>query len=296
MAAAGPLARPADRVPGLPRRRWLPERLGGVVLLLLVASTAGGSVWALLAYTVLFCYPWANLAAATLLIYFGWPCQLLPPKIGLRAGSVRQGRLARTRRRLSRIVGRDTAALSPTEIYRACVETVAENTTDAVVGPLLFTALFGPIGLWIFKAISTLDSMVGHRNERYLRFGWALARADDLANLVPVRLTWLLMVLAALLTDSTAAARRGSAARRPQASQPEFGVVRGRRWPGAWVRLGGASSYQGKPGVKPTLGDGERPLEAATVRRAIRLTLATSWLTVAVCILAQTGEIVGYWQ
>src|SRR5262249_58224638 len=90
--------------------------------------------------------------------------------------------------------------LPPEEIYRACVETVAENTTDAVVAPLLYAALFGPAGLWTFKAISTLDSMVGYRNPRYLRFGWASARADDLANLLPARLTWLLLAVAAFLT------------------------------------------------------------------------------------------------
>ncbi|MFX8782145.1 CobD/CbiB family cobalamin biosynthesis protein, partial [Acinetobacter baumannii] len=79
------------------------------------------------------------------------------------------------RQRLSRIVGRDTDTLSPTEIHRACLETVGENTTDAVVAPLLYAALGGPIALWAFKAISTLDSMVGYRNERYRYFGWASA-------------------------------------------------------------------------------------------------------------------------
>jgi adenosylcobinamide-phosphate synthase len=268
-----------------PLRRWLPERLGGVVLLLLVAGTAGGLAWALLVLTAL-CHPWANLAATTLLIYFGLAARSLARETAFVLEACDRDDWPEARRRLARIVGRDTEALSPMEIYRACVETVAENTTDAVVAPLLFAALFGPIGLWLFKAISTLDSMVGHRNERYLLFGWASARADDLANFVPARLTWLLMALAALLTG-----QHGGAALR-------IGWRDGRKHPSpnsAWaeatmagalgVRLGGASSYQGKPSVKPTLGDGEWPLEAATVRRAIRLMLATSWLTLAICVL-----------
>src|SRR5205807_1728610 len=84
--------------------------------------------------------------------------------------------------------------------YRACIETVAENTTDGIVSPLFWAALAGPVGLWVYKAISTLDSMVGYRNPRYLNFGWASARADDLANYLPARLTFLLLALSAFLT------------------------------------------------------------------------------------------------
>src|SRR5262249_54287404 len=174
------------------------------------------------------------------------PC--LPP--------FRDGHLPEPRRRLSRIVARDTENLPPQEIYRACIETVAENTTDAVVAPLLFGALLGPTGLWVFKAVSTLDSMVGYRNVRYRYFGTASARADDLANLVPARLTWLLLALAAFLTG-----RGGWPALR-------IGWRDGRKHPSpnsAWgeatiagalgVQLGGAASYQGVRSEKPLLGD-----------------------------------------
>ena len=106
---------------------------------------------------------------------------------------------------LSMIVGRDTAALDRPEICRACVETVAENCNDAVIAPLFWFAVGGPVALWIYKAINTLDSMVGYRDERYLRLGRASARADDLAGLVPARLTWLLIGVASVFVRENAA-------------------------------------------------------------------------------------------
>src|SRR5262249_44442837 len=156
------------------------------------------------------------------------------------------------RRRLGAIVGRDTEGLPPEEVYRACIETVGENANDAVVAPLFYAALAGPVRLWAYKAVNTLDSLVGYRTERYRRFGWAGARADDLANLVPARLTWLLLALAAAL----AGARGGRALR--------VGWRDGRKHPSpnsAWgeaalagalgVQLGGLSTYLGVPSAKP---------------------------------------------
>jgi adenosylcobinamide-phosphate synthase len=132
----------------------------------------------------------------------------------------------------------------------------------------------------VFKAISTLDSMVGYRNPRYLRFGWASARLDDVANLVPARLTWLLLSLAALLTGG-----KGWQALR-------IGWRDGRKHPSpnsAWgeatmagalgVQLGGPSTYQGVASAKPRLGDPGEALSADKVRQAIRLMLVTAWLT-----------------
>lgn len=267
-----------------PPLRRLPERLAGLLLLLLVTGMAGATAWAILLLTS-HCHPWLNLAAATLLIYFGLASCSLARETAHVLAAADKSDWPEARRRLSRIVGRDTEALPPEEIYRACIETVAENTTDAVVAPLLYAALLGPVGLWIYKAVSTLDSMVGYRNERYLRFGWASARADDVANFMPARLTLLLMSAAALLSGE-----RGGGALRT-------GWRDGRKHPSpnsAWgeatmagalgVSLGGPSTYHGKQSVKPTLGDGGDPLAAATVRRAIRLMLVTSWLTLALAL------------
>jgi adenosylcobinamide-phosphate synthase len=261
-----------------PLRRVLPERLGGVVLLLLVTGTAGGVTWGLLTLAG-YVHPWARVAVAALLMYWGLAARSLARETQAVLAPCRKGDWAEARRRLSGIVGRDTRDLPPEEIYRACVETVAENTTDAVVAPLFFAALLGPVGLWVFKAISTLDSMVGYRNERYRRFGWASARADDLANLLPARLTYLLIALAALLTrrDARGAVRIGWRDGRkhpsPNSAWAEAAMAGALR-----VQLGGPATYQGLPSRKPHLGDSGEPVTADKVEQAIRLMLVTAWL------------------
>jgi adenosylcobinamide-phosphate synthase len=265
-----------------PLRRLLPERLGGVFLLLLVAGIAGAVCWGLLALAER-CHPWAGVALSALLIHYGLAARSLARETdGVLAPCLKED-WTEARRRLGGIVGRDTNQLPPSEIYRASVETVAENTTDGVVAPLLYAALLGPVGLWVFKAVSTLDSMVGYRTARYLRFGWASARADDLLNFLPARLTWLLLALAAVLTG-----HRGLRALR-------IGWRDGRKHPSpnaAWaeatmagalgVQLGGPSAYGGVPAEKKQLGDPGSPLTAETVRQAIRIMLVTAWLALAV--------------
>ena len=265
-----------------PLRRLFPERLAGVVLLLTVAGTAGGAAWGLLALAGQI-HPWARVAVAALLTYWGLAARSLARETRAVLEPCRKGDWAEARRRLARIVGRDTQELPPEEVYRACIETVAENTTDAVVAPLLYAALFGPVGLWAFKAISTLDSMVGYRYERYRRFGWASARADDLANLLPARLTYLLIALAALLTrhDARGALRVGWRDRRkhpsPNSAWAEATVAGALR-----VQLGGPAAYQGTPSTKPRLGDPVEPLTAGKVDQAVRLMLVAAWLALVV--------------
>ena len=104
------------------------------------------------------------------------------------------------RKQVARIVGRDTGNLSEEEIIKATVETVAENTTDGVISPILYALIGGPVLLWGYKAVNTLDSMVGYMDEKYRDIGWSSARLDDALNLIPARLTALLMVCAAFLT------------------------------------------------------------------------------------------------
>jgi adenosylcobinamide-phosphate synthase len=265
-----------------PLRRLLPERLGGVVLLLLVAGTAGGATWLLLALAGAV-HPAVRLVLATVLVYLGLAARSLARETAAVLTPCEKGDWPEARRRLARIVGRDTHDLPPADIYRACVETVAENTSDGVVAPLLYAALMGPVGLWIFKAISTLDSMVGYRSERYRYFGWASARADDLANLLPARLTYLLLALAALLTGERAAAalRQGYCDGRkhpsPNAGWPEAAMA------GALgVQLGGPATYDGVLSEKPRLGEATRPLTLDAVRQAVRLMLLAAWLALVV--------------
>jgi adenosylcobinamide-phosphate synthase len=196
-----------------------------------------------------------------------------------------KGDLVQARQCLRGIVGRDTGDLSAEDINRACIETVAENTTDGVVAPLLYAAVAGPVGLWLYKAINTLDSMVGYRNPRYLRFGWASARMDDLANYLPARLTYLLVCLAACLCGQQAFQalrigwRDGRKHPSPNSAWSEAAMA------GALgVRLGGPSTYGGVVSQKPHLGEPLRPLTTGTVRQAIRLMLLASWLTLVAAV------------
>jgi adenosylcobinamide-phosphate synthase len=265
-------------------RRLFPERLGGVILLLLVTGTAGGAAWLGLELAGRW-HPWARLGLATVLVYYGLAARGLARHARRVLDACTKGDWEEARRRLSGIVGRDTQGLPPEEIYRACVETVGENTTDGVVAPLFYAALAGPVGLWAYKAVSTLDSMVGYRNERYLRFGWASARADDAANYLPARLTWLLLALAAAL-----AGKRGGEALR-------LGWRDGRKHPSpnsGWgeatmagalgVRLGGESRYGEVRSEKPLLGEAHEPLTEAKARRGVGVMLLASWLALALAL------------
>ena len=192
------------------------------------------------------------------------------------------GDIAGARHLLSRIVGRDTAQLDESEIWRALVETVAENTSDGVIAPLLCLMVGGPILALAYKAVNTLDSMVGYKNERYLRFGWASARCDDLANWLPARLTGLLMVIVApLIGLSLAGAWRTMRRDGRNHSSPNSGIPEAAAAGALGVQLGGTNLYFGKPVEKLTIGDPLRPLSHDSWRGAIRLMYGAEGLLLA---------------
>lgn len=182
---------------------------------------------------------------------------------------------------LPSLVGRDPSLLDEAGICRAAVESIAENTSDATVAPLVFGAVAGPAGLLGYRAVNTLDAMIGYRNERYREFGWAAARTDDLANLVPARLT---AVLAGVLSGHpvrAARAVRSDAARHPS---PNAGVVEAAFAGALDISLGGRTVYAHGAEDRPLLGDGPAPLAAdlrAAVRLSRRVQLASAVLAVA---------------
>ena len=185
------------------------------------------------------------------------------------------------RTQVARIVGRDTQRLSEDEIIRATVETVAENTTDGVISPMLYAFIGGPVLLWGFKAASTLDSMVGYMDEKYRDIGWSSARLDDVLNFVPARLTALIMVAASFLTglDAKNALR---VVKRDHANHksPNCAWSEAAAAGALHIQLGGTHTYFGKPVEKPTIGDNDRPAERGDISRANRLLYATSALAV----------------
>jgi adenosylcobinamide-phosphate synthase len=192
------------------------------------------------------------------------------------AGQLAGGELLAARERVRNLVGRETAELSAAEVARATVESVAENASDAVVAPLLWAALAGVPGLLGYRAVNTLDAMIGHRSPRYLRFGLAAARLDDLLNWAPARLAALATAAWAPLVGGTA--RNTIAVVRRDARQhpsPNAGVIEAAFAGALDVRLGGCNVYHGVVEDRGILGHG-RPVEVADIARASRLASAVS--------------------
>ena len=194
--------------------------------------------------------------------------------------------LAAARDVLPSLCGRDPSGLNAGEIARAVIESVAENTSDAVVAPLLWGAVAGMPGLVAYRAVNTLDAMVGYRSARYLRFGWASARLDDVANWLPARVTAALTAACAPLVGKTSPAevlritlRDGGNHPSPNAGRCEaaFAAALG-------VRLGGANVYSGVAETRPELGEGSTP-EPADIRRAIVLSRAVTVSATALAVL-----------
>ena len=190
------------------------------------------------------------------------------------------------RRQVARIVGRDTQSLSKEEIIKATIETVAENTTDGVISPLIYAAIGGPILLWGFKAASTLDSMVGYLDEKYRDIGWSSAKLDDVFNYIPARITAVLMCVSAYLTgldgkNAWRIVKRDHANHKsPNCAWSESAAA------GALhIQLGGTHDYFGKPIEKPTIGDADRTPSAADIRNANKLLYATSAMMLGIILL-----------
>lgn len=190
------------------------------------------------------------------------------------------GTLKDGQRAVSMIVGRDTSELSEEEVLSAAVETVAENSADGILAPLIWAAFLGPVGGMCYKAVNTMDSMVGYQNERYLYFGRAAALLDDVCNFLPARISGLLMCVAACLApgfDGREAFRIFLRDRKnhksPNSAHTEAACA------GAMgLRLGGTHSYFGVLVEKPTMGDGLRVIERQDVKRANDLTFFTAVL------------------
>ena len=269
----------------------------GVRLVLLVLSVTGltAAILLFLAYRI---HVWLGVVVETVMTY-----QILATKC-LRVESMKvyhclkEQRIGDARNALSMIVGRDTAPLNEEGIAKAAVETVAENTSDGVIAPMLYTALGGPVLGFFYKAVNTMDSMVGYKNETYLYFGRAAARLDDLVNFLPARISAYLMTGAAFLGGSSFSGRRAYAIFRrdryqhtsPNSAQTES-VCAG----ALGIRLAGDASYFGKIVKKPFIGDPIRAVEYEDIRRANRLMYLTAWMSevLCLCLMALSVWLIG---
>jgi adenosylcobinamide-phosphate synthase len=202
---------------------------------------------------------------------------------------VSENDLESARKLLPNLCGRDPAGLDGGEIVRAVIESVAENTSDAIVAPLVWGAIAGLPGLVAYRAVNTLDAMVGYRSPRYLRFGWAAARLDDAANWIPARVTAALTIAVAPLVSPKGSRPAASALRAVlrdggRHPSPNAGRCEAAFAGALGVRLGGTNVYEGVTEARPGLGEGRAP-EPDDARRAIRLSRAVTVAATALAVL-----------
>ena len=217
-----------------------------------------------------------------------WSFQILAAK-SLKSESMKvyealkEGNLEKARTAVSMIVGRDTQSLTEEGVAKAAVETVAENSSDGVVAPLIFLAVGGPVLGFFYKAVNTLDSMVGYKNDRYLYFGRFSAKLDDVLNFIPSRLSGLLLVAASPLAglDFKGAWRIFKRDRKNHAS-PNSAQTEAAAAGALGVQLAGDAYYFGKLYKKPTIGDAQHPVEYEDIRRVNRLMYAAVWLALLI--------------
>ncbi len=256
--------------------------VGGVLLALLVIGGAALGTWILLAISTHLSV-WLGALFRIYLFYACLGAGCLANEVRSVLSSLRAENITEARSRLSRIVGRDTKDMDEKEILRALVETTAESTVDGIVSVLFYAFLGGPVLAMAFKAASTLDSMVGYKNERYREFGWASARVDDALNYIPARIGANFICLASLATGDSF--RRAAITviqdARSQPS-PNSGYPEAAFAGALGIQLGGRNVYQGKAVDKSFLGRAINNLSVTIAERSLRLMFATAIL----CLLA----------
>ena len=266
------------------RRLIKNQFFGGLLLVIVVITVSTAVPWAILILVGMI-NPWLETVLQV------WFCYQILAMKSLRTESMRvytplkAGDLPLARKYLSWIVGRETDPLDEEGVAKAAVETVAENTSDGVVAPLIFMAIGGaPLG-FLYKAINTMDSMIGYKNDKYIRFGRAAARLDDAANFIPARLSALLMILAAyILRFDGGNARRIYWRDRRNHKSPNSAQTESVCAGALHIQLAGPAVYFGKLVEKPTIGDRDRSTTAEDICLANRLMIGTSVLAVLLMI------------
>lgn len=243
----------------------------GILLVILACITVTALVYSILAIAFSVSY-WLYFILCVYLLWTGLAGRTLKLE-GLNVyHALAQNQLKEARERLSMLVSRQTELMSEDEVIKATVETVSENTSDGIVAPLFFGVLFGPCGMWLYKTVNTMDSMVGYKNERYLDFGWCAAKTDDVLNFIPARLTsWFILFSAPL--EGRPFKKAAEVYRRyrnchesPNAGHPESaaaGVL--------GISLGGDAIYFGQTVCKPALGEMDQEPEPSDIVKTVRM-------------------------
>ncbi len=268
---------------------WSDDRARGAFHALIGTGGAALTVWCLRRVGLRAAGPAGEAAVAVAVGATVCGARSLDIRAGEIGAALAAGRVEEARRLLPALVGRDPTGLDEKEIARAVVESLAENSVDAVVAPLLWAAVAGPGAAAAYRAVNTLDAMVGHRNSRYRRFGWASARLDDIANYVPARLA--AAVVAGLNPSRARAVRRAVVTQAPSHPSPNAGVIEAAFAAALGLRLGGTNCYGGVTERRADLGAGAAPVpgdidRARLLARRLHWTVAAALATPAALHLA----------
>ena len=257
----------------------------GLVLAVSVCAVTVSAFLLLAAYRL---HPYAGMTAECLMTYQILAVKCLKVESMKVYRCLKDGSPEQARKAVSMIVGRDTECLDEEGIVKAAVETVAENTSDGVIAPMLYLAAGGPVFGFFYKAVNTMDSMVGYKNEKYLYFGRAAARLDDAVNFIPARVSAWLMIAVSFMSGSRFSGKgalavykkdRGKHAS-PNSAQTES-VCAG----ALGIRLAGDASYFGQTVKKPYIGEPLRQAEYEDIKRVNGLMYGTAWLCEMICLL-----------
>ena len=269
-----------------PEREAAERRQGKLLAAIVLLLT--GMFTALILVGAYALYPRIGMVVEAVMTYQILAARCLQVESGKVWKHLKAGNQDAAREAVSMIVGRDTQNLTEEGVAKAAIETVAENTSDGVIAPMLYTALGGPVLGFLYKAVNTMDSMVGYKNERYLHFGRAAAKFDDICNYIPSRISAYLMIAGTYFLGKEYDGKHAYYIYKrdryhhasPNSAQTEA-VCAG----ALSIQLAGDAWYFGKLVKKPFIGDALRPVEYEDIRRANRLLYATAFLCEGICLL-----------
>lgn len=261
-------------------------RQGKCLVIIVLFSTLAVTTFILLHAYYINCY--LGIAVETIMTYQILATKCLKDESMKVYYCLKDKTLQEARKAVSMIVGRDTECLDKEGVAKAAIETVAENTSDGVIAPMLYTALGGPIIGFLYKAVNTMDSMVGYKNDKYLYFGRCAARLDDVVNFLPARISAYLMIMASFLGGKCYSGKKAYYIYKrdnrnhasPNSAQTES-VCAG----ALGIQLAGDASYFGKVVKKPYIGDRVRAVDCEDIKRVNRLMYLTAWLSEIICLL-----------
>ncbi|MDE7283849.1 MAG: adenosylcobinamide-phosphate synthase CbiB [Lachnospiraceae bacterium] len=265
----------------------------GLVLIVIISVVAAATFLLFMAYRL---HPVLGVVVECVMTYQILAVKCLKVESMKVYQCLKNGNPEQARKAVSMIVGRDTECLDEEGIAKAAIETVSENTSDGVIAPMLYLAVGGPILGFLYKAINTMDSMVGYKNEKYLYFGRAAAKLDDFVNFLPARVSAGLMIAASFLAGGNFSGKGAwkiyKRDHRKHAS-PNSGQTEAVCAGALSIRLAGDASYFGKTVKKPYIGEAVREVEYEDIKRANHLMCITAWLCEVLCLLVMLAVYAG---